>query len=63
MAISIVSILAAKSCRARDITIKHLTRKLEKLDDCIASDKANTHHYVQRERVLMQLIEAKTYLC
>ena len=50
-------------CSPMDITVKHLSRKLKKLDKRIQKDSARPQDYVNRERVVTQLVEAKRYLC
>lgn len=51
------------NCHTRSLTIRHLTRKLERLNSRTAQVDARSHHYVQRDRVEQQLIEASAYLC
>ena len=50
-------------CSPMDITVMHLTCKLNKLDNRIQKDSARPQDYVNRERVITQLTEAKRYLC
>lgn len=50
-------------CSPMDITVMHLTRKLKKLDKRIQKESARTHDYINRERIITQLTEAKRYLC
>ena len=51
------------NCHARSLTISHLTRKLERLNERTTQTDARSHHYIQRDRVEQQLIEASAYLC
>jgi len=60
---SIIARSVNSTCKTRSLTIRHLTRKLECLNLLTATADAKNHHYVQRDRVERQLIEASTYLC
>ena len=55
--------LKNKPCSPMDLTVFHLTRKLKKLDRRIQKDSARAQDYINRERVMTQLVEAKRYLC
>jgi len=63
MAQSLISRVVNSNCHTRSLTIRHLTRKLKRLNQRIERSDALTHHYVQRNRVEQQLVEASTYLC
>ena len=63
MAQSLISRIVNSNCHTRSLTIRHLTRKLKRLNERTAQPDAKTHHYLQRNRVEQQLLEASTYLC
>ena len=60
---SLISRVVNSNCHTRSLTIGHLTRKLDRLNARTARPDAKTHHYLQRNRVEQQLIEASAYLC
>ena len=60
---SLIARIVNSNCHSRSLTIRHLTRKLERLNDRISNVDAKTHHYIQRDRVEKQLVEASAYLC
>lgn len=60
---SLIARAINSNCHTRSLTISHLTRKLERLNARTSQEDATTHHYVQRDRVEQQLIEASAYLC
>jgi len=60
---SIISRVVNSNCHTRSLTIRHLTRKLERLNNRTKTLDAKNHHYIQRDRVERQLIEASSYLC
>jgi len=60
---SLISRVVNSNCHTRSLTISHLTRKLNRLNVRITRPDARTHHYLQRNRVEQQLLEASTYLC
>ncbi len=60
---SLISRVVNSNCHTRSLTISHLTRKLHRLNERTARPDAKTHHYLQRNRVEQQLIEASAYLC
>jgi len=51
MAQSLVSRVVNSNCHTRNLTIRHLTRKLKRLNQRIERPDALTHHYLQRNRV------------
>lgn len=63
MAQSLISRVVNSNCHTRSLTIRHLTRKLNRLNDRVKRPDARTHHYLQRNRVEQQLVEASAYLC
>lgn len=63
MARSIIARIVNTNCHTRSLTIRHLTRKLNRLNERTSSADASAHHYIQRDRVERQLIEASAYLC
>ena len=60
---SLIARVVNSKCESRSLTIRHLTRKLDRLNDCISTIDASEHHYIQRDRVEKQLVEASQYLC
>ena len=60
---SLIARVVNSNCHTRSLTIRHLTRKLDRLNDRISTTDASTHHYIQRDRVEKQLVEASQYLC
>jgi len=60
---SLISRVVNSNCHTRSLTIRHLTRKLNRLNERIQRPDAKTHHYLQRNRVEQQLVEASAYLC
>ena len=60
---SLISRVINSNCHTRSLTIRHLTRKLNRLNGRVQRPDAKTHHYLQRNRVEQQLIEASAYLC
>ena len=63
MSRSIISRVVNSNCHSRSLTMKHLTRKLDRLNVRIMRADAKQYHYVQRDRVEKQLLEAQAYLC
>ncbi len=60
---SLIARVVNSNCHTRSLTIRHLTRKLDRLNARTAQEDAKSHHYVQRDRVEQQLVEASAYLC
>jgi len=60
---SLISRIVNSNCHTRSLTIGHLTRKLNRLNERTTRPDAKTHHYLQRNRVEQQLLEASNYLC
>ncbi len=53
----------ARPCFPQDLTIMHLQRKLNRLDSRIKKTTATQADYINRERIAVQLDDAKAYLC
>lgn len=60
---SIISRIVNSNCHTRSLSIRHLTKKLDRLNDLTSHDNAQESDYIQRDRVEKQLIEASAYLC
>ena len=58
-----LSAFTKKPCLATDLTIRHLERKLRRYDRKIQKSSAKPSDYTTRERVQIQLAEARSYLC
>ena len=58
-----LSILKKRPCLPADLTIKHLERKLMRYERRTQKPHAKASDYATRDRVAIQLAEAKTYLC
>jgi hypothetical protein len=56
-------LISYKECVAKDITIKHLTRKLERLEIRTQQLDARPSDYTNLSRVRTQLMDAQNYLC
>jgi len=52
-----------RPCVASDLTIRHLERKLKNFEKRIQKDSATQSDYITRDRLALQLVEARTYLC
>ncbi|MGB3455020.1 MAG: hypothetical protein WBG08_03150 [Litorimonas sp.] len=60
---SITTRVLLSNCHTRSLTIAHLTRKLERLNDRTSRPDAKPYDYIQRDRVERQLLDAADYLC
>ncbi len=60
---SLIARIVNSNCHSRSLTIRHLTRKLDRLNERTSRTDAKPHHYTQRDRVESQLVEASAYLC
>jgi len=58
-----LSILQSRPCLPGDLTIIHLERKLKRYERRTKKPNAKQSDYTTRDRVAIQLAEAKTYLC
>jgi len=58
-----LALLKKRPCNSHDITIRHLERKLRRLNKRVESTYAMPSDYNSRDRVATQLAEAKAYLC
>jgi len=52
-----------KPCLPNDLTIRYLTRRLKRLNRRIQRTNASPQDYINRDRVALQLDEARQYLC
>lgn len=55
-----LSILFPRKCRASDVTLVHLEHKLARLERCTQKPNAKDSDYIARDRVAVQLAEART---
>jgi len=60
---SIITRIINSNCHTRSLSIRHLTKKLDRLNVKTASATAKDIDYIQRDRVEKQLVEASAYLC
>lgn len=60
---SIITRIVNSNCHTRSLTIRHLTKKLDRLNDRTSTVDARDVDYIQRDRVERQLVEASSYLC
>lgn len=58
-----LSILFPRKCFNAELTISHLERRLDRLERRTQKTNAKQSDYIARDRVAIQLAEAKTYLC
>lgn len=58
-----LAILNTRPCLANDLTIRHLERKLKRFEQRIRKPSATQSDYITRDRLALQLAEARTYLC
>ncbi len=58
-----LSLLKMSPCVASDITITHLERKLQRYERRTQKPNAKSSDYITRDRLAVQLTEAKSYLC
>jgi len=58
-----LALLNNRPCLSNDLTLRHLERKLKRFDKRIQKSNATESDYVTRDRLALQLVEARTYLC
>jgi len=58
-----LSLLKSRPCLPSDLTIMHLERKLKRYQRRTQKPNAAPSDYITRDRLALQLAEAKTYLC
>ena len=58
-----LALLKQRPCMASDMTIMHLERKLKRYECRTKRSNASPSDYITRDRVAIQLAEARTYLC
>lgn len=56
-------LLKTRPCLPHDLTIRHLERKLKRYERRVQKTDARQSDYVTRDRVAIQLEEARAYLC
>ena len=57
------TILKTRPCAANDPTIRHLELKLMRFNKGVQRPTATQTDYLTRERIAVQLAEARAYLC
>ena len=55
--------LKKRPCLPNDLTIRHLENKLGRYERRIQKPNAKSSDYITRDRVALQLSEARAYLC
>ena len=63
MSNSPVARIVNSNCYTRSLNMRYLSGRLERLNTRIKQADAKLHHYVQRDRVEKQLLEARSFLC
>lgn len=63
MSNSPITRIVNSNCYTRSLTMRYLSGRLDRLNDRINQADAKMHHYLQRDRVEKQLLEARSYLC
>jgi len=58
-----LALLKKRPCLPNDLTIRHLEMKLKRYERRIQKPNAKQSDYVTRDRVALQLVEARSYLC
>jgi len=58
-----LAILRQRPCLPNDLTIRHLEMKLKRYERRIQKPNAKNRDYLTRDRVALQLAEARSYLC
>ncbi len=58
-----LSVLKRRPCLPADLSILHLERKLKRYEQKTQRPNAKPNDYITRDRLAIQLVEAKTYLC
>ena len=62
MSKSPITRIVNSNCYTRSLTMRYLSGRLDRLNDRIKQADAKMHHYLQRDRVEKQLLEARSYL-
>lgn len=60
---SVLSILNKRPCIPGDLSIMYLETRLKRLERKTQKPNATKSDYIARDRVAIQLNEAKSYLC
>ena len=58
-----LALLRQRPCLPNDLTIRHLEMKLKRYERRIQNPNAKNSDYLTRDRVALQLAEARSYLC
>jgi len=58
-----LDILNRRPCLPNDLTIRHLEMKLKRYERRTQKPNAKNSDYITRDRVALQLTEARAYLC
>ena len=58
-----LALLKKRPCLPNDLTIRHLEMKLKRYDRRTQKPNAKESDYITRDRVALQLVEARAYLC
>lgn len=58
-----LAVLRKGPCLSNDLTIRHLEMKLKHYESRTQKPNAKNSDYVTRDRVALQLVEARAYLC
>ena len=58
-----LALLKKRPCLPNDLTIHHLEMKLKRYDRRTQKPNAKESDYITRDRVALQLVEARAYLC
>jgi len=58
-----LAILKQRPCLPNDLTIRHLEMKLKRYERRTQKPNAKHSDYITRDRVALQLVEARAYLC
>ena len=58
-----LAILKKRPCLPNDLTIRHLEMKLKRYERRTQKPNAKNSDYITRDRISLQLAEARAYLC
>ena len=58
-----LALLKKRPCLPNDLTIRHLEMKIKRYDRRTQKPNAKESDYITRDRVALQLVEARAYLC
>jgi len=58
-----LALLNNRPCLSNSLTIRHLERKLKRFEKITQKPTATQSDYITRDRLALQLVEARTYLC